>query len=129
MSKGTFNEAYRREFIEEPKLEHYKGEQSLIDPPKQRTWEQQKKQDKLIKQERREQGHDTNQSRSSSRRARRKRIQKGLDDNKHMKTNPLEALEEADANGDWDEMRPFERIGPDSTSMNGPVTLARAVRG
>ena len=129
MSKGTFNEAYRREFIEEPKLEHYKGEQSFIDPPKQRTWEQQKKQDKLIKQERREQGHDTNQSRSSSRRARRKRIQKGLDDNKYMRTNPLEALEEADANGDWDEMRPFERIGPDSTSMNGPVTLARAVRG
>jgi hypothetical protein len=129
MSKGTFNEAYRRKFIEEPKLEHYQGEQSLTNPPKQRTVEQQKKQDKLIKQERREQGHDNPQSRSSSRRARRKRIQKGLDDNKYMRTNPLEALEEADANGDWDEMRPFERIGPDSTSMNGPVTLARAVRG
>lgn len=46
-----------------------------------------------------------------------------------MKTNSLEALEEADANGDMAQMRPFERIGPDSTSMDGPVTMARAMRG
>ena len=26
-------------------------------------------------------------------------------------------------------MQPFEHIGPDSTSMDGPVTLARAQRG
>lgn len=26
-------------------------------------------------------------------------------------------------------MQPFERIGPDSTSMDGPVTMARANRG
>lgn len=26
-------------------------------------------------------------------------------------------------------MQPFERIGPDSTSMDGPVTMARAMRG
>lgn len=32
---------------------------------------------------------------------------------------------EADAMG----MQPFEWIGPDSTSMNGPVTYARAMRG
>ena len=55
-----------------------------------------------------------------------------------LETNPcrpriqslkLQALEEADANGEMDEMRPFERIGPDSTSMDGPVTMARAERG
>lgn len=46
-----------------------------------------------------------------------------------MKTNSLEALEEADANGELNSMQPFERIGPDSTSMDGPVTMARAMRG
>jgi len=46
-----------------------------------------------------------------------------------MHTNSLEALEEADANGQLHEMQPFERIGPDSTSMDGPVTAARAERG
>lgn len=46
-----------------------------------------------------------------------------------MHTNKLEALEEADANGELKAMRPFERIGPDSTSMDGPVTMARAERG
>lgn len=46
-----------------------------------------------------------------------------------MHTNSLPALEEADANGELQEMRPFERIGPDSTSMDGPVTMARAERG
>lgn len=46
-----------------------------------------------------------------------------------MHTNSLEALEEADANGQLQEMQPFERIGPDSTSMDGPVTAARAERG
>lgn len=46
-----------------------------------------------------------------------------------MKTNSLEALEEADANGELQKMQMFERIGPDSTSMDGPVTHARAMRG
>lgn len=46
-----------------------------------------------------------------------------------MKTNSLEALEEADARGELDSMGMFERIGPDSTSMDGPVTYARAMRG
>lgn len=50
-------------------------------------------------------------------------------DGKYMHTNSLEALEEADANGELHEMQPFERIGPDSTSMDGPVTKARADRG
>jgi hypothetical protein len=50
-------------------------------------------------------------------------------DGEYMHTNSLEALEEADANGELMAMQPFERIGPDSTSMDGPVTHARAMRG
>ena len=46
-----------------------------------------------------------------------------------MHTNSLPALEEADANNEMKAMQPFERIGPDSTSMDGPVTMARALRG
>lgn len=74
-------------------------------------------------------GLQSNNSRSQSRRARRKRIQEAQRDGKYMHTNSLEALEEADANGQLQEMHPFERIGPDSTSMDGPVTHARAERG
>ncbi|KAK4506783.1 hypothetical protein PRZ48_000516 [Zasmidium cellare] len=122
------NEADRRRFIEEPKLEHL-SEETLQNPPKQRTVQQQEKQDALIKKERREVGIDTARSRSSSRRDRRKRIKQAFEDGTYMKTGSLEALEEADANGDMQAMRPFERIGPDSTSMDGPVTMARAQRG
>ncbi|KAI9708664.1 MAG: hypothetical protein M1820_003882 [Bogoriella megaspora] len=68
-------------------------------------------------------------SRSASRRARRKRIQEDQENRKYMKTSNLEALEEADYNGELSMMQPFERIGPDSTSMDGPVTQARAERG
>jgi hypothetical protein len=74
-------------------------------------------------------GLQTERSRSSSRHARRKRVKNAQRDGKYMHTNSLEALEEADANGDLHEMQPFERIGPDSTSMDGPVTKARADRG
>ncbi|KAF2717904.1 hypothetical protein K431DRAFT_288145 [Polychaeton citri CBS 116435] len=94
-----------------------------------RTTTQQKKLQNLVDQQRREQGFETNRSRSSSRRDRRKRIRKAVEENKYMKTNSLEALEEADANGELKSMQPFERIGPDSTSMDGPVTKARADRG
>ena len=99
------------------------------EPIKQRTEQQQEKSDNLVKQQRREAGEQSNRSRSSSRRDRRKRIRKGLDDGTYMKTNSLAALEEADANGEMMSMQPFERIGPDSTSMDGPVTMARAERG
>jgi len=125
---STFTDEYRRKFIEEPKLEHLTDE-TLANPPKQRTVQQQQKQDKLIAKEKRELGLETARSRSSSRRDRRKRIKEMINDGKFMKTTSLEALEEADANGDLDQMRPFERIGPDSTSMDGPVTHARAMRG
>ena len=67
-------------------------------------------------------------SRSQSRRDRRKRTRQQLEDRQFRKTAPLEALLEADASGELTTMQAFERIGPDSTSMDGPVTLARAMR-
>jgi hypothetical protein len=97
--------------------------------PHARTTMQQNKQVEAKKQARREAGLQTARSRSSSRRDRRRRIQKGIEDGKYMKTASLEALEEADANGELNSMQAFERIGPDSTSMDGPVTKARALRG
>lgn len=107
-----------------PKDAHAEGE-----PTQQRTVAQKKKQDNYIAQERRAEGQESNRSRSSSRRDRRKRVQKAQQDGKYMHTNSLEALEEADANQELQSMQPFERIGPDSTSMDGPVTMARAERG
>ncbi|KAF2873228.1 hypothetical protein BDV95DRAFT_627950 [Massariosphaeria phaeospora] len=99
------------------------------DGPHERTTGQQKKAVQVKKQEQREAGEQSSKSRSQSRRARRKRIQQGIEDGKHMKTGSLEALEEADGNNELKEMQYFERIGPDSTSMDGPVTKARALRG
>jgi len=94
-----------------------------------RTMQQQEKYENWLKQQHRESGQQSARSRSASRRARRKRVQEGIDSGKYMKTASLEALEEADANGDLQKMGMFERIGPDSTSMDGPVTYARAQRG
>ncbi|KAF4550175.1 Hypothetical protein D9617_18g033660 [Elsinoe fawcettii] len=109
-------------YIQEPQLDP-SGKRS------QRTVEQQKKQEELVKAYKRMNGTDTNRSRSASRKERRRRIQQEMTDGKHMHTSSLTALEEADANGEMKAMRPFERIGPDSTSMDGPVTYARAERG
>ncbi|KAK1913368.1 hypothetical protein P3342_005304 [Pyrenophora teres f. teres] len=81
------------------------------------------------KQDKREAGLQSARSRSSSRRARRQRLEEDKKNGKYMHTTPLEVLEEADANGDLQKMGMFERIGPDSTSMDGPVTHARAMRG
>jgi hypothetical protein len=97
--------------------------------PHERTEMQQQKAVNAKKQAKREAGEQTARSRSQSRRARRSRVQKGIEDGKYLKTTNLEALEEADANGDLQQMGMFERIGPDSTSMDGPVTHARAMRG
>lgn len=97
--------------------------------PHERTTMQQEKAVLKKKQDKREAGLQSARSRSSSRRARRQRIQKGIDEGKYMKTSSLEALEEADANNELNQMGMFERIGPDSTSMDGPVTHARAMRG
>lgn len=116
-----------QDIIEQPDIP--KDAAAEPEPTKQRTVTQQKKQDNLIAQNRRAAGEESNRTRSQSRRDRRKRIQKGMEDGKYMKTNSLEALEEADANQELAAMGPFERIGPDSTSMDGPVTMARAQRG
>ncbi|MCJ1480777.1 hypothetical protein MMC06_000932 [Schaereria dolodes] len=65
-------------------------------------------------------------SRSQSRRRRRKQ-----QNARHPKDNPMPALEEnqaAEAHAQ-NTMRPLQRIGPDETSMDGPVTYARAQRG
>ncbi|KAF2497854.1 hypothetical protein BU16DRAFT_456457 [Lophium mytilinum] len=97
--------------------------------PHARTTMQQNKETEAKKLQKREAGLQSARSRSSSRRDRRRRIQKGIEEGKYMKTNSLEALEEADANGELNSMQAFERIGPDSTSMDGPVTKARAMRG
>jgi hypothetical protein len=94
-----------------------------------RTVQQQQKYENALKQQKREAGLQSNRSRSASRRARRQRIKDAIESGKYMKTASLEALEEADANGELDQMQMFERIGPDSTSMDGPVTKARAMRG
>jgi len=101
------------------------------DIPQFRTVQQQEKYENYIKQKRQQEGGDKSspRSRSASRRARRKRIQEGIDSGKYMKTSSLEALEEADAQGTLKSMGMFERIGNDSTSMDGPVTQARAMRG
>ena len=98
-------------------------------PTEGRTVTDQKKMENLIAMQRREEGMQTNRSRSSSRRDRRKRIEKAMRDGKYMHTSSLEGIEEADASMEMMSQRPFERIGPDSTSMDGPVTHARAMRG
>lgn len=117
----------RRDVIEQPDVP--KDAEADPEPVQQRTVQQQEKETNLIAQNRRLAGQESNRSRSSSRRDRRKRIKKDMQDGKYMHTNSLEALEEADANQELQAMRPFERIGPDSTSMDGPVTMARAERG
>lgn len=116
-----------RQLVEQPNVPQ--DAKAQPEPTQQRTTAQQQKLENLIAQDRRENGQEGNRSRSQSRRDRRKRIKQGVEDGKHMKTNSLEALEEADANGEMMAMQPFERIGPDSTSMDGPVTMARAKRG
>lgn len=104
-------------------------EKSDYDFPQQRSSMMQEKANNRYQNEQKDQNPPSNRSRSASRRARRQRIKEGQDSGKYMKTSSLEALEEADANGELQQMQPFERIGPDSTSMNGPVTYARAQRG
>ncbi|KAK3675189.1 hypothetical protein LTR78_005123 [Recurvomyces mirabilis] len=117
----------QRKYIEQPDIPT--DSQDLQNPTNQRTIEQQEKQDNFIAKKTRDEGGQSNHSRSQSRKARRKRIETAQRDGKYMHTNKLEALEEADANGEMGMMQPFERIGPDSTSMDGPVTMARAKRG
>ncbi|OQO12996.1 hypothetical protein B0A48_02460 [Cryoendolithus antarcticus] len=126
-----------QEEIDRRKQQLIKRQEAEGGPPRQpnkeieegRTVTQNKKVQNLVAMQRREEGLETNRSRSSSRRDRRKRLKKEQDEGKHMFTTSLEVLEEADARNELQAQRPFERIGPDSTSMDGPVTHARAMRG
>ncbi|KAF2157657.1 hypothetical protein K461DRAFT_309726 [Myriangium duriaei CBS 260.36] len=134
--KQKGDDSQQQDQNDDEKLQQYPDvpdrEEPQLDPTgkrPQRTVEQQEKQTNLVKANRREKGLDSNRSRSQSRRARRNRVEKDMRDGKYMNTNSLPALEEADANGELKAMQPFERIGPDSTSMDGPVTMARAMRG
>jgi hypothetical protein len=102
--------------------------QHSLDSTKQLTPTGQKKPENMTAMQHREEGAQANPSRSSSRR-RRKRVQESLQHGKHMHTSSLEGIEETDSSTEAKSQRPFERIGPDSTSMDGPVTHARVMRG
>ena len=75
-------------------------------------------------------------SRSQSRRARRQK-QQSQTQKKKQKQKEMPPVEEAQSEEEEaaapqakaGAMQPFEHIGPDSTSMDGPVTYARAHRG
>ena len=65
-------------------------------------------------------------SRSQSRRARRRKQQSA----KKISKQNMPAVKEEDQDDEADKaMQPFNYIGPDETSMDGPVTYARAQRG
>ncbi|KAL8686444.1 MAG: hypothetical protein Q9218_007102 [Villophora microphyllina] len=66
-------------------------------------------------------------SRSQSRRARRRK-QQGKQQQQQQKPQ-LQSVEEQEAEAEAGAMQPFNHIGPDETSMDGPVTHARAQRG
>ncbi|KAL8678707.1 MAG: hypothetical protein Q9224_007091 [Gallowayella concinna] len=71
-------------------------------------------------------------SRSQSRRARRRKNQQGQQQKEAQQQRSQQALPSVSEDGNEAQagaMQPFERIGPDETSMDGPVTYARAMRG
>ncbi|KAL8666418.1 MAG: hypothetical protein Q9202_001441 [Teloschistes flavicans] len=70
-------------------------------------------------------------SRSQSRRARRRKQQgqQGKQQQQQQKKPQLPSVEEQEAEAEAGAMQPFNHIGPDETSMDGPVTYARAQRG
>ncbi|MCJ1423278.1 hypothetical protein MMC29_001160 [Sticta canariensis] len=74
-------------------------------------------------------------SRSQSRRSRRRKqqSQQSSSQAEAKSKQSLPPLQEenqvAESQASAGAMQPFEHIGPDSTSMDGPVTLARAQRG
>ncbi|KAI4241795.1 MAG: hypothetical protein L6R40_004341 [Gallowayella cf. fulva] len=67
-------------------------------------------------------------SRSQSRRARRRKNQQKPQE-QQKQTQPLPSVEEQEDEAQTGAMQPFNHIGPDETSMDGPVTYARAQRG
>lgn len=75
-------------------------------------------------QSRRARRRKTNQQQSSQAQAQSKQSLPAVDEESQQQQQ--EASSSADAENS---MQPFEFIGPDSTSMDGPVTYARAQRG
>lgn len=76
-------------------------------------------------QSRRARRRKTNQQQSSQAQAQSKQSLPAVDEESQQQQQQ-EASSSANAE---DSMQPFEFIGPDSTSMDGPVTYARAQRG
>lgn len=76
-------------------------------------------------QSRRARRRKTNQQQSSQAQAQSKQSLPAVDEESQQQQQQ-EASASADAENS---MQPFEFIGPDSTSMDGPVTYARAQRG
>lgn len=76
-------------------------------------------------QSRRARRRKTNQQQSSQAQAQSKQSLPAVDEESQQQQQQ-EASSSADAENT---MQPFEFIGPDSTSMDGPVTYARAQRG
>ncbi|KAL8736439.1 MAG: hypothetical protein Q9166_000231 [cf. Caloplaca sp. 2 TL-2023] len=70
-------------------------------------------------------------SRSQSRRARRRKSQQSQQKQQQQQKakQPLQSVEERDDEAEAGAMQPFNHIGPDETSMDGPVTYSRAQRG
>ncbi|KAL8765655.1 MAG: hypothetical protein Q9209_007335 [Squamulea sp. 1 TL-2023] len=69
-------------------------------------------------------------SRSQSRRARRRKNQQSQQKQQQQKQKqPLQSVKEQEDEAEAGAMQPFNYIGPDETSMDGPVTYARAQRG
>ncbi|KAL8849187.1 MAG: hypothetical protein Q9221_005813 [Calogaya cf. arnoldii] len=70
-------------------------------------------------------------SRSQSRRARRRKSQQNQQKQgqSQKQKQPLQSVEEQEDEAEVGAMQPFNNIGPDETSMDGPVTYARAQRG
>lgn len=65
-------------------------------------------------------------SRSQSRRARRRKQQGQQKQQQQQQKQSLPSVEEQEAEAEAGAMQPFNHIGPDETSMDGPVTYARA---
>ncbi|KAL9603155.1 MAG: hypothetical protein Q9219_001358 [cf. Caloplaca sp. 3 TL-2023] len=72
-------------------------------------------------------------SRSQSRRSRRRKQQQGQQkqqqQQQQQQKQQLPSVEEQEGEAQAGAMQPFNHIGPDETSMDGPVTYARAQRG
>lgn len=79
-------------------------------------------------QSRRARRRKTSQQQSSQAQAQSKQSLPAVDEESQQQQQQQQQQASSSAN-DENSMQPFEFIGPDSTSMDGPVTYARAQRG